>query len=172
VFFAGEGEADEGYEEEDCMVGAGHAICLTSGGTINCRRWLQRGAAVLLIGGEELLAEPGFDLFGSEGVVDGCEVGREEVGCCPVKLLFEQGIFPVQGGIRDGAAVGADAKGDFEFAEAVDGVVGQVGVHIGLEVAAGADFEQDVGFFQVAGQRRVFDASDAMADAGRVEVIQ
>ena len=79
-------------------------------------------------------------------MVDGCEVAGEEVGFLPMELVGELCVLPVQGGGRDGPAVGADTDGDFELAEFVDRMVGEIRVHVGLQVADGADLQQDVFF--------------------------
>jgi len=113
-----------------------------------------------------------FYCRGGEGMVDSRQVTGKEIRSFPVELADQPEVFPVQGRIGDGAAVRIDIQRNSGFVEAVYRVVGQVGVHIGLEVAGRANFEEDVLFAEVAGQGGIFYASDAVAYASGMKVVQ
>ena len=84
----------------------------------------------------------------------------------------QTGVFFAEGCIGYGPAVCIDVERDFSFSQAIDRVVGQVGVHICLQIAGGADLEEDIVFTKVPEQGAVFAASYAMAYAGGMEITQ
>lgn len=104
-------------------------------------------------------------------MIDGGEVAGEEIGFCPVELFFEAFVLLRERGVRDGAAVGADIDRDFEPIELINGMIREGFVHICLQVAGGADLEEDIRLFEMTREGGVFDASDPMADAGRMEIV-
>lgn len=89
-----------------------------------------------------------------------------------MEVLAEEGVLVFEGDVGDGAAVGVDVEGDSGAVEAVDGVLGVLAGGAGLDVAGGAELEVDVLRAEVLDEGWVFDAADAVADAGGAEVAE
>ena len=107
-----------------------------------------------------------------EGGAEGFAVADFEVLVGPVELSAKAGVLLLESDVGDGAGVGADAERDAGAVKAVDGVVGVGRGGAGLDVAGGTDFEMDLVVGEVLDQGWVFDAADAVADAGRLEGLQ
>ena len=117
---------------------------------------------------EELVAEG----VGDEGCSEGLAVAVDQFVIAPLEVLAEAGVFLFERHVGDGAGVGADAEGDAVAIELIDAMVCVGGGGAGLDVAAGADLEMDAMGAEVVNERGIFDAADAVADAGGLEVSQ
>jgi len=89
-----------------------------------------------------------------------------------MELLYQPGVFSAEGYVGDGPAVGADIQQNLGFIEPVHRMMGEVGVHIGLQVAAGANFQKYLFFTQIPEERRIFYASDAVTYPGGMKILQ
>jgi len=115
-------------------------------------------------------ARPGWLV--DEGGAEGFSIAGLEILIGPVELTAEARVFLLEGDVGDGARVGADTEGDACSKKAFDGVGCVGGDSAGLHVAGGTDFEMDAFVGEMADESRVFDAADAVADAGRLEGLQ
>lgn len=87
-------------------------------------------------------------------------------------MLCDLPVFVAERGFGDGPAVRVDIERNACPVEAVDGVVRNVRIHIGLQVAGRAAFQENILFFQALYEAGIFDAADTVTDAGRVEVVE
>ena len=105
-------------------------------------------------------------------MIDGGEIGGEEIRFLPMKLIDDPPVLAGERRVGDGPAIRIDVQGNLCLIKAVHRMMGQVSVDICLQVAGRADLEENILLFEITQERRVFRASHAMADPGRVEVVQ
>lgn len=105
-------------------------------------------------------------------MIDGFEITGHELLSGPMELLYDELIFPGQGGIGDGICVRIDAERYARTEKTIDGMVPEAAVNICLQVAAGAYFEVNVVRCQEADERSILNASYPMPDAAGMEVIE
>ena len=117
----------------------------------------------------ELSKEGCAGWFVDEGGAEGFAVAGLKIVIGPLELVAEAGVFTLECDVGDGAGVSADAEWDAGAIEAVDGVVGVGEGGAGLYVAGRADFEVDVAVGEMLDECGVFNAADAVADAGWLE---
>jgi hypothetical protein len=118
-----------------------------------------------------------FKQAGAGGVVDesgaeGFAVAGGELVVGPGEVFAEASVLLLEGHVGDGACVSVDAEGDAGLVEPIDAMFGVAGSRAGLYVAAGADFEVNARVCEMANEGGIFDAADAVADAGWLEVLE
>jgi hypothetical protein len=122
-------------------------------------------------GGDEFIEETIAEIVGDECRSQSLTIAVCQFVVAPTEVLAEARVFLFKRHVGDGAGVSVDADGDAVVIKLVDAVLGVGGSCARLHVAAGADFEMDAMGAEMMDEGGIFDAADAVADAGRLEVL-
>ncbi len=107
-----------------------------------------------------------------EGGAEGFAVAGVELFVAPGEVVAEAGVLLLECHVGDGAGVSVDAERDAGAVELVDAVFGVGGRGAGLHIAAGTDFEVNARVGEMTHERGIFDAANAVSDAGGLEVLE
>ena len=120
----------------------------------------------------EAIKQSRSQIIVDEGGAEGFAIAGGELFAGPGEVLAQAGVLLLQGHVRDGAGVSIDAEGDAGAIELIDAVFGVGGSGAGLHVAAGTDFEMNAALSEMADKSGIFDAADAVANAGGLEELE